>query len=284
MNLTFNYRHIFHAGNFADVHKHSILTLLLIAMQRKPTPFFYLETHAGAGLYDLTSPEAHRSPEWKKGIDLIWQRNLSPQLTAYLTTVAAFNKNNYLNYYPGSPLIAQNCLRAIDRIILFEANFLEAQQLETTLKKSSNGIKTLVRVGDGYAALNSWLPQTEKRGVIFIDPPFENNDEFKSILTALAIIQRLFATACVMIWYPLKELRSINKFHQALKASGLTKLLLVELKILPDDVLGRFHGSALLLHNPPWQLDQEINLLNQALAKNFACDPKISAKVYWLNN
>ncbi|CAK0757694.1 Ribosomal RNA large subunit methyltransferase J [Gammaproteobacteria bacterium] len=280
-----NYRHSFHAGNFADVHKHAVLALLLRAMARKDNPFFYLETHAGAGRYDLHSSDADRTREWENGIGRLWARgirNSSSQLAPYLAVVAALNPNGHLRHYPGSPLITRACLRSIDRMVLLEACFSEAQRLETTMKKEGKGLRIQVRIGDGYAALKPWLPPPERRGVLFIDPPFERNSEFKDLLTALATAHRLFSTGTVMAWYPLKERRAIAKFHDALKESGLRRLLLIELRILPEDVAGRFHGSALLLHNPPWLLEKDLVILGKELAIMLSSEHKAESNVRWL--
>ncbi|CAK0764859.1 Ribosomal RNA large subunit methyltransferase J [Gammaproteobacteria bacterium] len=291
MNQSLSYRHTFHAGNFADVHKHAALALLLRAMGRKDKPFLYLETHAGGGRYDLYGPDADRSREWEDGIGRLWARNVrnpSPQLAPYLAAISALNPNGHLRHYPGSPLIADACLRPMDRMVLLEARYSEAQRLETMFgveqgfdsRKQRPAVQ--VRIGDGYAALQPWLPPPERRGVIFIDPPFERNDEFKKLLAALTTVERHFATGTVAVWYPLKDRAAVTRFHRALKESGLRRLLLAELRVLPDDVGGRFHGSALLLHNPPWQLEQELSALGKELATLLASGPGTGAAVRWL--
>ncbi|CAK0762171.1 Ribosomal RNA large subunit methyltransferase J [Gammaproteobacteria bacterium] len=284
MIQSINYRHVFHAGNFADVHKHATLALLLQAMGRKDKPFFYLETHAGAGRYDLYGPDADRSREWEDGIGHLWAQNVrnpTSRLAPYLAAIAALNPNGHLRHYPGSPLIARACLRPNDRMVLLEARFSDAQRLETTLgANDSNHIQ--VRVGDGYAALEPWLPPSERRGVVFIDPPFERNDEFKQLLAALNTAHRHFATGTVAIWYPLKDRSSVTRFHYALKESGLRRLLLTELRVLPEDVGGRLYGSALLLHNPPWKLDRELTALGKELTILFSLGPMAGAEVRWL--
>ncbi len=283
-----NYRHAFHAGNFADVHKHAVLTLLLRAMGCKDKPFLYLETHAGAGRYDLHGADAERGREWEEGIARLWPRqspNPSSQLAAYLAVVEVLNPNGHLRHYPGSPLVARSCLRTQDRMVLLEARFSEAQRLEAMLQASSSSdgcVSVHVRVGDGYAALKPWLPPPERRGVVLVDPPFERNDEFKQLLAALGMIHHCFATATVMVWYPLKDRSAVARFHRALQDSGLRRLLLAELRILPGDVGGRFHGSALLLHNPPWQLDQEIAVLHKELLPLLALESGTHAEVRWL--
>lgn len=290
VSQSLNYRHAFHAGNFADVHKHAALALLLRALGRKDSPFFYLETHAGAGRYDLHGTDANRTREWENGIARLWTRdiqNLPPQLTPYLSVVNDLNPRGHLRHYPGSPWIAHACLRPIDRMVLLEACFSEAQRLETTFeldKKLDRDQcqRIQVRVGDGYAALKPWLPPAERRGVIFLDPSFERNDEFKQILMALTTIHRLFANGTVMIWFPLKDRRALDKFFRSLQDSGLRRLLLAELRVLPADVEKRFYGSALLLHNPPWKLDQELASLGEELSSLLALNPKEGAEIRWL--
>ncbi len=282
-----NYRHAFHAGNFADVHKHTTLTLLLRAMGRKDKPFLYLETHAGAGRYDLYGNDANSSHASETGIGRLWtqdRRPLPPSLAPYLGVVDALNPNGQLRHCPGSPLVARACLRPMDRMVLLEARFSEAERLEATLQAFQQNSQHMpqVRVGDGYAALSPWLPPPEKRGIVFIDPPFERNDEWKQLLAGLTTAHRCFATGTVMVWYPLKDHAAVTRFHRSLRESGLRRLLLSELRVLPEDVGGRFHGSGLLLHNPPWQLDQEMRTLNQVLVSLLASESGGRSEVRWL--
>jgi len=255
-------------------------------MGRKDKPFFYLETHAGAGRYDLHGADADRSREWEEGVGRLWAQNIrnpTPQLASYLATIVAINPNGHLRHYPGSPLIAQACLRPKDRMVLLDARFSEAQRLETTVGADKIGNNQIqVRVGDGYAALEPWLPPPERRGVVFIDPPFERNDEFKQLLAALNTVHRIFATCTVAVWYPLKNRAAVTRFHYNLKESGLRRLLLTELRVLPEDVGGRLYGSALLLHNPPWKLDRELTALGKELTTLLSAGPMTGAEVRWL--
>jgi len=277
-----NYQHSFHAGSFADVHKHASLVLLLQAMARKEKPFLYLETHAGAGRYDLQGSAGLGSKEWESGIAKLWGKKVSPCLSKYLEIVSSLNPKSLLRY-PGSPWIAKSCLRPRDRMILLEARFGEAQQLEQVLSEHSNrGRLPQVRIGDGYEALRAWLPPPERRGIIFLDPSFEQNNEFSRLANAFLAVEKYFSTGTTVAWYPLKDRKTVSRFYQTLEKSDLRRLLVTELQVLPEDVGGRLFGSALLIHNPPWQLDEELALLGSELREILSKNAKTSSHVRWL--
>ncbi len=249
-------------------------------MARKNKPFLYMETHAGAGRYDLRGEDAQRAGlEWQNGVGRLWGREANGLLAPYLRILASLNPRGHLRDYPGSPLIARSLLRPQDRLVLLEARLAEAQQLDAELAEDP---RAQVRVGDGYAALQAWLPPPERRGMVLIDPPFERNDEFRQIHEGLQTIHRRFATATVAIWYPLKDRGAVTRFYKSLEKSGLRRLLVAELAVLPEDVVGRLYGSGLVVHNPPWQLDIQLQQLLTEIQPLLALAPGGGSWVRWL--
>ena len=253
-----NYRHAFHAGNFADVHKHVVLLALLERLQRKPKPLFYLDTHAGRGWYDLSSADATRGNEWQNGIGRLSQSgSTSADLRRYLDAVTSPEEIGAVGprRYPGSPLLAMRALRKEDRIVLVEKQIAEAQVLE----QSTRGRRgTSVVCGDGYAALKTYLPPRENRGLVLIDPPYESENEFTQVERALLLGLNRWPNGMFAVWYPIKATREVARLHASLQNSGLKKLLLVELSVRPADSPLGLNGSGLIIANPPWQFDTEI--------------------------
>lgn len=253
-----NYRHSFHAGNFADVHKHVTLLAVLDSLLQKPKPLFYLDTHAGRGEYDLRSNDAERGNEWLAGIGRIYQSQFaSPLLRRYLDVVHRTQQGaGNLHCYPGSPLIVTQVLRAMDRRVFIERQAEECLALRKLLRQPRHHTgNTTVDDGNGYRALNAYLPPREKRGLVLIDPPFEEAGEFKQLEQALLLAAERWPTGVYCLWYPLKAGGLVNPFHATLKHSGLRKLLLAELSVRPADTPPGLNGSGMLIMNPPWQLD-----------------------------
>jgi len=250
-----NYLHEYHAGNFADVTKHSLLLLLLEALCRKDTPFCYLETHAGAGGYNLQSPAALRTGEFREGIArLLASPGLPPLLTHYRQLVSACNPPHRLYHYPGSPQLAAAVLRPQDRLVLMES---EAEVYAQLRRETAGDKRIAVHHREGYDGIRALLPPPEKRGLLFIDPPYEaQKREFTTVLSALQTAHQRWATGIVAVWYPIKQRADIQVFHRQLQASGLRKLLILELCIYPDDTPLTLNGSGLLVMNPPWQFAQ----------------------------
>ncbi len=248
-----NYRHAFHAGNFADVHKHLVLVALIERLKRKPTPIFLLDTHAGRGRYDLRSPDATRGDEWRAGIGrLIDAQSGCEDARTYLERAQI---QAPLREYVGSPLLALRSLRDIDRAVFVEQQPPEAAALERALPRRRN---VSVVCGDGYAALRTYLPPKENRGLVLIDPPYETESEFVLIERALSSGLSRWPNGMFAIWYPLKAAREAQRMHASLARSGLRKLLLTELSIRPQDSPIGLNGSGLLIANPPWKFDEEI--------------------------
>lgn len=253
-----NYRHAFHAGNFADVHKHLVLLSLLERLQRKPKPLFYLDTHAGRGMYDLRSEAASRSGEWRHGIGRLMDlRPANEDLRRYLDAVRAAQAvpQEPPARYPGSPLLAAGQLRAEDRIVLVEKQVQEAQALEQAVGRRRG---LAVVCGDGYAAMKTYLPPRENRGLVMIDPPYESDGEFASARQALQTGLRRWPNGMFALWYPVKATPEAARLRAGLQGSGLRKLLRVELNLHPADSPLGLNGSGLVIANPPWQFDTQI--------------------------
>jgi 23S rRNA (adenine2030-N6)-methyltransferase len=271
-----NYRHAFHAGNFADVHKHVVLLAVLERLQRKPAPLLFLDTHAGRGLYELSN--ATPSPEWQSGIGRLFQTNVSnPELRRYLQAVQRSNPQG-LKRYPGSPLLIRDCLRADDRLLCIEQQPDEASALRETLTER----RTQVICGDGYTALQRALPPKENRGLVLIDPPYENDQEFTMLQQALSSALARWRNGVFACWYPLKAGLRAERFHAVMAQSGLRKLLLVELAVRPADSPLGLNGSGMLLINPPWQLDSELTPALEELRAALAPAGSGGARVEWL--
>lgn len=248
-----NYRHAFHAGNFADVHKHIVLIALLERLKRKPTPILFLDTHAGRGRYDLQSPDATRGGEWRHGVERLIDASLQNEDARNYLERAAIKAG--MREYGGSPLLALRSLRDGDRVVFVESQPTEAAALERELPRRRN---LAVVCGDGYAALKTYLPPKENRGLVLIDPPYEAENEFGLVERALTFGLTRWPTGLVAVWYPIKAAREHQRLHTALVKSGLRKLLLAELSVRPGDAPLGLNGSGLLIANPPWKFDSEI--------------------------
>lgn len=262
-----NYRHLYHAGSFADAFKHIVLVSLLQALQQKATPFCFIDTHAGIGCYDLKAKEARKAHEYTTGIERIvnQSKKAPPEVQAYLAAVQSINSDvcvgvdqNVPRFYPGSPLIARHLLRTQDKMILSELHPQDVQ----TLKNEFRGDKQVaVHEMDGYLALKAFLPPKEKRGLVLIDPPYEQNDEITRIYKNLKIALERWPTGMYAIWYPIKEKRLAQNLQHKLALLGIDKVLIAELSIYPEDVPIALNGSGMVIINPPWQLDVRLKIL-----------------------
>lgn len=271
-----NYRHAFHAGNFADVHKHVVLLALLERLKQKPKPLFYLDTHAGRGSYDLRAEDATRGGEWREGIARLAGRPVrSADLLRYVQATHAAGSPP--TRYPGSPLVALGALRAGDRAVLVEQQPAEAQALKQATASRRN---VAVICGDGYAALKTYLPPRENRGLVLIDPPYEADTEFGDAERALRFGLTRWPTGVFALWYPIKAGAQSQRLNAALQASGLRKLLRVELTVRPADSPIGLNGSGLVIANPPWKFDGEITEALDELHE--ALEGKGKSTVQWL--
>ncbi len=280
-----NYRHGYHAGNFTDVVKHVCLVAIILSLQKKTTPFCYLDTHAGTGIYDLFSTEAQKSKEYLNGVEKIIQQPDPPEIVqTYLHSVHHVNsrysgtKVAALNYYPGSPLLARELLRADDRMIACE---LHAEEYRTLKNTFANDRQVAVHHTDGFLGLKAFLPPNEKRGFILIDPPYENPDEFTRIAHSLHPALKRFGSGVYAIWYPIKEKPQLERFYRALKTDIEQEILAAELTIFPD-LPNHLNGTGLVIINPPWQLDKTLNNLMPWLWNALTINKQGSFRVHYL--
>jgi 23S rRNA (adenine2030-N6)-methyltransferase len=277
----FGYRHAFHAGNFADVFKHAILVQLLRALQKKDKPFFVLDTHAGAGRYDLRSAEAQKVGEYREGIAQLWERqSMSPELRDYRDLVAGFNPRGRLACYPGSPRLIQRLLRANDRLVLCELHPNEYPVLQAEMA-GERGVS--VHRLDGYAALKAHLPPREGRGLVFMDPSFEMDGEFERLKGALKRIHQRWRNGMVAIWYPILHRAPSARFLESLQRQEKQKLLCAELGLAPYGASRGMQGCGMLIVNPPWQLDSTLKSMLPELLKSLKPGPDGQTRVQWLS-
>jgi 23S rRNA (adenine2030-N6)-methyltransferase len=262
-----NYRHAFHAGGFADVIKHIVLARILVYLHEKPAAFRVIDSHAGAGLYDLESEEARRGGEWLTGIARVLQARFSEQAAAlikpYLDIVRAFNPQPPLKTYPGSPLIARALLRPQDRLVACEVEPRARKALIDALRRD-----TQARVVDldGWVGLPAFVPPKERRGLVLIDPPFEAKDEFERLRDGFDAAFSKWPTGIYLLWYPAKSRRatdalaqSVAAIAQAAKPPG--KCLRLEFSVAPQEAAGQLASTGLLIVNPPWPLHDELKVI-----------------------
>jgi 23S rRNA (adenine2030-N6)-methyltransferase len=274
-----NYRHGFHAGNFADVVKHSLLAMLLEALNRKPAPWAYLDTHAGAGAYDLHAEAAQRTGEALGGIGRLWPaRGKLPAAAERLCSIVAtlnpdLAAGTLPRVYPGSPRIAAALARPDDRVLLAELHPEEAYLLRGELRGFATAA---VHERDGYEMLKALTPPKERRGLVLIDPPYEKADEFETVAAALIAAHRHWASGTYALWYPIKDDSARRRFLRRLEQSGLRKILLTELHLPPQEGLS---GTGLLVVNPPWQFDTEARECLTALVPVLGAE---RSEVRWL--
>ncbi len=276
-----NYRHAFHAGNFADVHKHSVLARILVHLRLKPAAFRVIDTHAGAGRYDLFAPEPNRSGEWHEGIECVWearpQQGPAALLAPYLDTVAALNPDGKLRAYPGSPLIVKNLLRPQDRLIACELEPRSAASLAAALRGDPRAKVVAI---DGWTALGAYVPPRERRGLVLIDPPFEEAADFMRLSGALAAAHRKWPTGTYMLWYPIKERGAPDALALRLRRLSMPNILRCELTLAPPRAEAGLVGSGLILVNPPFTLEPDLRILMPALGG--ALSPRAACRIDWL--
>jgi len=263
-----NYRHAFQAGNFADVMKHLIVTRILLYLRGKETPFRVIDTHAGAGLYDLQDERAQRTGEWRDGIGRFWHAALAAPVAAlaqpYRDAVAALNEGGTPRLYPGSPLLARSLLRPQDRLVACELEPQAAAALRRALGRDPRARAVTI---DGWTALNAYIPPKERRGLVLIDPPFEAADEFASLAERLMSAYRKWPTGLYAVWYPIKDEREVAAFARRLASGGMANVLRAELRLSEVPAAGRLAGSGMVIVNPPWTLQDELSTLMPPLAK-----------------
>ena len=286
-----NYRHHYHAGNYADVFKHVLLLQLIRAMQRKEKGFLYLDTHAGRGGYDLSVPSVlpdgrSREPEYPSGIGRFWGTTggKSAGIEDYLALIRRFNDRQgatgpELKFYPGSPWVAKLLLRAQDRMALFELRADDAEALDFEFARES---RVKVQAIDGYTGLKAVLPPPEKRALVLIDPPFESKVEFADILTGIGEMLKRLPDAVCAVWYPVTERVRVDGFHRAFLELVPPPTLFAEIRIADDSSQLRMKGCGLLILNPPWQIEGEIRSVLPLLMERLKVDAGAGFECGWL--
>ena len=272
-----SYLHGYHAGNHADVLKHTVLTALFARLVAKDKPVRYIDTHAGAGGYDLRAPAAQRNREHEGGIGKLWDERDAPSAVARLLTLArAFNGGGALKRYPGSPWLARESLRPIDDLFLFELHPAEHRSLK---KACAADRRVKVLRDDGLTACIGLVPPPSKRALTFVDPSYELHDEHRQVVDALEKLYKRFATGVFAIWYPVIERRWVERYERALRAAGIAALSTYELCIARERREGGLVGSGLFVVNAPWQLDQELGEALPWLAERLGVEREASYRV-----
>ena len=269
--IMLSYRHAFHAGNHADVLKHYVLGLVLAHAAQKPAPFWYVDTHAGAGLYRLTEGYAAQNAEFEQGIEkLIFAENLPAPLAEFVTQIKSFN-NNALAFYPGSPLVAQQYLRADDKMRLFELHPNDNKLLVENFKRQGRHVK--LEQQDGFAGLKAMLPPPPRRAVVLIDPPYEDKQDYQRVVKIIKESIARFATGTYMVWYPLLQRPEPNEMIDSLMDLNTPNWLHVAMTIQEPSAEGfGMFGSGLFIINPPWTLPKILDETMPVLTKLLALD------------
>jgi 23S rRNA (adenine2030-N6)-methyltransferase len=275
--IRLNYRHAFHAGNFADVLKHTVLTRVLLYLGQKEAPYRVIDTHAGRGRYDLASGEAARTGEWKDGIGRLLASppggEAGELLAPYLTAVQA-----EAGSYPGSPLIALRLRRPQDRLVFCELHPDDHAALKAVVGRDR---RASVLETDGWSSLKAALPPPERRGLVLIDPPFEDGDDFRRFEDGLVEGRRRWSAGCYCFWYPIKDTHQTEYFAKRIARLGIPEILRVELT-LSEPAEGKLAACGLLVVNPPWTLERELRAILPALAQSLGRDRPARYRLDWL--
>ncbi|MCS0501498.1 23S rRNA (adenine(2030)-N(6))-methyltransferase RlmJ [Ancylobacter mangrovi] len=284
-----NYRHAFHAGNFADVVKHVALARILAYLGRKDAPYRVIDIHAGAGLYDLAGEEAGRTGEWRGGIGAVLGAAFTPEVAAllapWLDAVRAVNPagadttSGTLRFYPGSPLIALALTRPQDRLLFCETVPEVRGALDAAVGREP---RAKVLAVDGWQALHAYLPPKERRGVVLVDPPFEDPHEFPRMADALVEAHRRWSGGIYALWYPIKDVRAVDAFRRAIERARIPKTLNIQFDLRAVRQADALSGCGLVIVNPPFTLADELRLVLGALARVLATDGTGRVRVGWL--
>ena len=278
-----NYQHEFHAGNFADVFKHAIFCRILHHLRGKPAAFRVIDTHAGAGLYDLVDEKASRGGEWQSGIGKLLSAQTSQVVATlvspYLDVIHALNDRGRLRTYPGSPALARAWLRPQDTLIACELEPKSAAALSRNLRGDVR-IKTMAM--DGWTALNAYVPPKERRGVVLVDPPFEADNDFIRLASGLSAAYRKWATGIYALWYPIKTRSEPDALAKRLRRLALPKVLRAELLVSTLGDPRRLNGAGMIVVNPPWTLENELLILLPALVGILGSEGKGRFRLDWL--
>jgi 23S rRNA (adenine2030-N6)-methyltransferase len=275
-----NYRHAYHAGNFADVVKHAVLARLVEYLKLKDKAFRVVDTHAGRGMYDLSAEEAGKTGEWKQGIGRILSHRFAPDaaslLAPYLDAVWAANPAGGLKRYPGSPWIVRKLLRKQDRLSAIELHPAEIAELKMLL---AGDFQSRAIELDGWLALGAHLPPKEKRGLVVIDPPFEQDSEFDRMVDGVKGAHKRWPGGTYLLWYPIKDREAVGDFRKRLADSGIPKLIDIRFELRAPSTEPRLDGCGLAVVNPPFTLDAELKVILPALLGVLRDGPGAKAEV-----
>jgi len=278
-----NYRHAFHAGNFADVVKHATLARIITYLKRKPAPIRVIDTHAGIGVYDLAADEATRTGEWRDGIGRLLAADMPEDMAAllapYLDMVRALNDDGDPRSYPGSPELARQLCRPADGLTLVE---LHPQDAETLAARYRRDRRVKVVELDGWLALGAFLPPKEKRGLVLIDPAFEEPDEYDRLTRGLIKACGRWPSGIYCAWYPIKDVAKVEGFHAAVAGSGIRRVLRIEMTVASPDADGPLAGCGLLVVNPPFTLHDDMARLLPWLTTVLGRGAGAGHRVDWL--
>jgi len=279
-----NYRHAYHAGNFADVVKHAVLALIVEHLLKKETPFRSIDTHAGIGLYDL-SAEAERTGEWREGVGRLRAATPPPEverlLAPYRKALDAADRDGQGRFYPGSPEVVRALARPEDRLVLCELHPEDAAALG---RRYARDRRVRVIEIDGWTGLNAYVPPKERRGLVLIDPPFEKPGEFQRMTDGLARAHAKWPTGTYALWYPVKDPLETEAFGQALERTGIAKILRAELFIRRPNDPARLSGCGMIVVNPPWTLAADLEVLLPWLSDLLRQETGARSRVGWLTN
>jgi 23S rRNA (adenine2030-N6)-methyltransferase len=279
-----NYRHGFHAGNFADVVKHAAFARILVYLRQKEAAFRVIDTHAGAGSYSLASAEAERTGEWRDGIGRILEAALPSDVEALLGPWLAPARDGLAGprrLYPGSPALARHLARPQDRIVLCEKHPDAARELQAAMR-GDRRIKVVA--GDGWQALPGLLPPPERRGLVLIDPPFEAERELDAVASALEGALRRWPTGIFLAWYPIKARRQVERFARQLAAMPAERILRVEIDLYKTERIDRLNGCGLAVIHPTWHLDDEMTRVLAVITPILAREDEGRYRVEWLKS
>ncbi|HEM8293788.1 MULTISPECIES: 23S rRNA (adenine(2030)-N(6))-methyltransferase RlmJ [Providencia] len=275
-----SYRHSFHAGNHADVLKHTVQSLIIESLKEKEKPFLYLDTHSGAGRYQLTGEHAEKTGEYLDGIARIWEQpDLPEELLPYMNIVRRLNDGGRLRYYPGSPLLAKFLLREHDKLVLTELHTSDYPLLRGEFLKDR---RAQVSREDGYQQLKSKLPPHSRRGFALMDPPYEMKSDYEAVVKAVAEGYKRFATGTYAIWYPVVLRQQIKRMVNQLEATGIRKILQIELAVRPDSDQRGMTASGMIVINPPWKLEQQMKNVLPWLHKTLVPEGTGHTLVEWI--
>ena len=276
-----SYRHSFHAGNHADVLKHTVLMLILENLKLKEKGFFYLDTHSGVGRYRLSSHESEKTGEYKEGIGRLWdEKDLPEELARYVKMIKKLNYGGKeLRYYAGSPLIASELLRPQDRALLTELHPSDYPILRNNFSDYKN---VTVKCDNGFQQVKATLPPKERRGLVLIDPPYELKEDYDLVVKAIEEGYKRFATGTYAIWYPVVLRQQTKRIFKGLEATVIRKILKIELAVRPDSDQRGMTASGMVVINPPWTLETQMKEILPYLTKTLVPEGIGSWTVEWI--